>query len=186
MPASVQLDALQNLSLERRTKPLDCLHPVLSRRLLQILERAHPELTMNLHRVVRAQSGNAQHLDDAFRKFLAHRIEERMRSGAVQREYDIGEGRTHARNFLQAVLRHEISERNGERQQALGGSAIGAGAVRIAAAQRRAPPEFDQQARHCRSIKTVHRLLGDKLCKPTCCRGIGPTARLSDNGSAPP
>jgi hypothetical protein len=90
--------------------------------LFKLVERGHPQLPVNLQDLVRAQTRDAQHRQDTFWDVLAHGLERRVRSGAVELLDNVSDGFAYARNLTEAILRYDLRKRECECEEAFGGA----------------------------------------------------------------
>jgi hypothetical protein len=75
--------------------------------LFKLVERGHAQLPVNLQDLVRAQTRDAQHRQDALWDVLAHGLKRRVRPGAVELLDNVSDGFAYARNLTEAILRYE-------------------------------------------------------------------------------
>ena len=68
-----------------------------------------------------------------------------MVAGLMQLGYDLSYRLTHARDFLQAIVRNQVLQGLCEGQEVLRRARVGLGTVRVATAQGRALPKFVKQ-----------------------------------------
>ena len=75
--------------------------------MFKLVERGHAQLPVNLQDLVRAQTRDAQHRQDALWDVLAHGLKRRVRPGAVELLDNVSDGFAYARNLTEAILRYE-------------------------------------------------------------------------------
>ena len=90
--ALADLDALEDLPLQGRAEALHLRQSVRAGGGLELGERADAELAIELHHLVRPQSRDGQHFEDAGRNFAADLLERRMGSCLVQLLDHVGDG----------------------------------------------------------------------------------------------
>jgi hypothetical protein len=90
--SAADLDALENLGLESCAKSLRRREATASRRVLQIGGGGNSQFLVELAHPLPPQPGDAQHVEDAGRKVLAHRLQPGMVAGFVELGDHAGEG----------------------------------------------------------------------------------------------
>jgi hypothetical protein len=151
------LQALNDLALERGTHALHVLDAILSGRWFQLSQTGDAELFVKLEDLVRTQSRDGKHLQHAFRNLSAHALQRQVAAGPVQFRDDVGDRIADARNLAQPAFRDDALDRLGERRQALRGPQISFGTIGIAACERRAAAVHRKKLRNTRCIERDHR-----------------------------
>src|SRR3954470_22761469 len=100
---------------------------------------------MKLEDLLGAHSRDTQHIEYALGKLLSHCFKSRVRAGLVQFYDDVGDCLAHAGYFAEPFLRDYGLKRKGEGAEVFGRPGIGAGPIRVTAAQFGALAEFLEQ-----------------------------------------
>jgi hypothetical protein len=154
--AASDLDALQNLRLQRSSKSLHPFEFVVTRGPLKLSKRTDAERLVELQDLVGSQAGNGCQFQHTGGHLLAHGLERGMRSGLVQSGDDAGYGIAHSGNLAHATLTNELIERNGQSAKAVGGARISSGAIRVTPTQGSSLPEFAKEFGYGRRVERGH------------------------------
>jgi hypothetical protein len=107
------LDALQNLRLQRRSKALGDFEFVVARGLLEFSKRTDAKRVIKLQYLVGPQTRNGHQFQKPSRQLLAHGFQGGMRPGLMQSGDDAGDRVAYSRDLAQTVLADQPIQRNG-------------------------------------------------------------------------
>jgi hypothetical protein len=133
--SAVHLDAPEDLGLEGGAKSLGRGEATASRRVLQIGGGSDPQFLVELAHPLAPQPGDAQHVEDAGRKVLPHRLQPGMVAGFVELGDHAGKGIADTRNFGEPAFGDQPLQRQRAQRQVVGGAAIGPRAIGIVPGQ---------------------------------------------------